>query len=131
MLLSILKDEADFNINLFVSISEDEIEEVFEHRVSSYFTFTFEHKTVEVTPEHPFLVNFGEFKAADKMIRGVDSVKVFDGRKWRDSRLLKIKQNSDAPTTVWNVRVKHHHTYFADWCGVHNSKEDPSSENQY
>ena len=100
----------------------DEIEEVFEHLVSSYFTFTFEHGIVNVTPEHPFLVTFGEFKTADKMERGVDSVKIFDGLNWHDSRLLKIKHNSDVSETVWNFRVKHNHTYFAGDCGVHNSK---------
>lgn len=108
----------------------DEIEEVFEHPVSNYFTFTFEHKTINVTKEHPFLVRFSAsyreaFKAADEMRRGFDSVKVFDGRDWRESALLKIKQNSDVSAIVYNLRVKRNHTYFADDCAVHNSKYNP------
>lgn len=108
-------------------IIEDEILEVFEHRAKSYFTFWFEHGRVNVTPEHPFLVDFGQFKIADELTRGKDSVKIFDGKNWHDSRLLKIKHNSDARETVWNIRVRENQDYFANRCGVHNTKNNGSA----
>lgn len=109
-------------------IIEDEIVEVFEHTAKHFFTFDFEHAAVNVTPEHPFLVDWGEFKAADKFKRGKDTTKIYD-REWSNSKLKRIKQNSDRHETVWNFHVKNNCTYFANQCAVHNSKSPIEYEN--
>lgn len=104
-------------------ISADEIEEVFTHRVTGFFTLEFEHAIIKVTPEHPFLIDWGLFKPADAFNR-LETTKIFAGD-WVNSKLLKIKWNSDVSETVYNCRVRHNRTYFANGAGIHNSKEDP------
>ena len=112
-------------------IFEDEILEIFEHpRTIGFFTLEFDHKSVNVTPEHPFLTDFGRFKNADDFKRN-DTTKVFQNQKWSDSILKKIKWNSDKTDTSWNIRVKKFPTYFANGCAVHNKAISPYEPNQY
>jgi hypothetical protein len=101
----------------------DEIEEIFIHQSSGYFTLEFEHREVDVTREHPFLIDWGLFRPADGFNR-LDTTKIFltESKTWVNSRLLKIKWNSDLKETVFNCRVKKNGTYFANGCAVHNSK---------
>lgn len=103
-------------------IIEDRIVEVFEHQTGGFFTFEFQHAVVNVTPEHRFLVNFGLFRAADKLNRN-DTVKIVPNKKWQKSKLVKLRWNSDVKKTVWNIHVRRNQTYFANRCGVHNRKQ--------
>jgi len=99
----------------------DEILEVLEHDASSgYFTIEFEHGIVNVTPEHRFFKGSGEFEIADRLRIG-GSTKVFSDA-WLDSKIKRIRWNSDAKVKVRNLHVKRNHTYFANRCGVHNAK---------
>lgn len=131
-----LKDRFDKGVRSIVSfnpqtgeIENDEIEEIFVHQVNGFYTLDFQHGKVNVTPEHPFFVDFDSFKIADKFTR-LDTTKIMaiglypiGSLRWIDSKLLSIKWNSDIPTTVYNCRVKKNQTYFANKCGVHNSKQ--------
>jgi hypothetical protein len=111
-------------------VESDEIEEIFVHQATGHFTFALEHATVKVTPEHPFLIDWGLFKPADGFSR-LDTTKAYinaaehlSSAVWRDSKLLKIKWHSDVRETVYNCRVKKNATYFANRCGVHNRKNE-------
>ncbi len=102
-------------------ISEDEIEAVWEHQTNGYFTFDFEHTSLNVTPEHKLFVALNEFKKTDKFRRN-ETIRAFVGT-WFDSKLKRIKWHSDKQETVWNLRVKKNRTYFANECAVSNSKD--------
>lgn len=126
-----IKDRFDLGLRSILSfnpttgeVEKDEIEEIFTHRVTGYFTLEFDHGYVNVTPEHPFLTDWDVFKPADGFTR-LDTTKIYsrDGRGWHDSRLRAIKWNSDVDEIVYNCRVKKNRTYFANDCGVHNSKQ--------
>jgi hypothetical protein len=104
----------------------DEIVEVLDHEATGYYTFEFEHGTVEVTREHPFLIDLGRFAIADDLRLG-STVKTANGG-WGDSKLLRIKWHSDLKAPVRNLHVKKNHTYFANRCAVHNVK--PINTNQ-
>lgn len=110
-------------------IIEDEIAEVFEHQVTGFFTFHLSHATTRVTKEHPFLIEFGQFRQADELTRG-DSTKIFN-RGWHYSVLEQIKWNSDETETVWNIHVAQNQTYFANRNAVHNLKDRSEFEVQY
>jgi hypothetical protein len=99
---------------------KDEIVEVHEHEATGYYTLEFDHGIVNVTPEHPFMVEFGKFTTADWLRLG-DTVKSHTHR-WHDSTLRKIRWNSDRKIKVRNLHVKLNHTYFANRCAVHNLK---------
>lgn len=101
-------------------IIEDEIVKVFRHKVTGYFTFDFEHASLNVTPEHRLFTAHGDFKAADNFRRG-ETVKAFI-ETWFNSKLKKIRWHSDKKATVWNLHVRKNQTYFANECGVHNAK---------
>lgn len=98
----------------------DEVVETFDHEASGFFTFEFEHGPLNVTPEHRLFRGAGEFVIADAFKLG-DSVKAHTSN-WIDSRLKRIRWNSDGPITVRNLHVRRNHTYFANRCGVHNAK---------
>lgn len=100
----------------------DEIEEVFEHETTGYFTFEFEHGKINVTPEHRFFTALNTFLPADQLRIG-DKTKTYI-EDWFDSKLLKIKWNSDKKTLVRNLHVKKNHTYFANRSAVHNAKNN-------
>lgn len=101
-------------------IIEDEITEVLKHEVAGYFTFDFEHASLNVTREHRLFTGNGDFVSAD-MFRRNDTVRSFIDS-WFDSKLKKIRWHSDKKTTVYNLHVRQNHTYFANECGVHNAK---------
>lgn len=104
-------------------IIEDEIEKVWVHRATGYFSFEFEFGRLDVTPSHKLLRDFGVWKAANDFERGKDSVKYLSGKNLTDSKLLKIKWNSDVENTVFNLRVKKNRTYFANRFAVSNAKQ--------
>lgn len=99
---------------------EDEITAVLDHEATGYYTFEFEHGAINVTPEHRLFRSNNIFVIAD-MFRVGDTVCAF-GEEWFDSRLVKIRWNSDVKTPVRNLHVRHNRTYFANRCGVHNAK---------
>lgn len=101
----------------------DEIQEVFEHEVNGHFTFEFEHGSVNVTPEHRFFTALNNFLPADQFRIG-DTTKTYI-EDWFDSKLVRIKWNSDVKTLVRNLHVKKNHTYFvANKYAVHNAKNN-------
>ena len=103
---------------------DDEIEEVFEHEVTGCYTFEFENGSVNVTPEHRFFIGLNQWLAADCFRQGDASKAYLDHRSgWFDSKLLRIKWNSDRPIKVRNLHVRRNHTYFANRLAVHNAKE--------
>jgi hypothetical protein len=106
---------------------EDEITEVLDHEAVGYYTFEFEHGEINVTPEHRLFRANNIFVLAD-MFRVGDTVRAFDNR-WADSKLKKIRWNSDVKVPVRNLHVRKNRTYFANRCGVHNAK--PIEPNQY
>lgn len=101
---------------------DDEILEVFEHDVTGYFTLEFEHGSVNVTPEHPFFRELDRFTIADQFRLGDTTMAVPSGDAWCNSRLLKIRWNSDSEVKVRNLHVRKNNTYFANRYGVHNTK---------
>lgn len=105
-------------------IIEDEIERVWEHAATGYFTFYFGDDSLNVTKEHRMLNDFGKFLAADSFNLG-DTIKASRGGKWFDNEITRIKWNSDKQETVWNLKVKKNRTYFANGNAVSNRKQDP------
>lgn len=103
---------------------EDEIEEMWISERTGFFTFRFDHTELEVTNEHPFLVDWGLFKPADGFNR-LDTTKAFVG-KWIDSRLNQIKWNSDITQKFYCCKVKKNHTLLVNKCAVHNRSELPT-----
>lgn len=107
------------------AVEVDTVEEVFEHRATKFFEFTFDDGTrVSVTPEHPFWNSFYQFIAADKFRLGdaPTVVQRFARGEWKKSRLTEMKWNSNRPVKVYNVRVRKNRTYFANRLAVHNTK---------
>lgn len=102
-------------------VEEDEIVKVFRHEVTGYFTFDFEHSSLNVTPEHRLFTALDTFVVADKFKRS-DTVRAFI-ETWFDSPLKRIKWHSDKQTVVWNLHIRKNQTYFANECGVHNNKD--------
>lgn len=99
---------------------EDEVTEVLDHEAGGVYTFEFEHGLLNVTPEHRLLRANNIFVLAD-MFRVGDTVRVFD-KGWSDSKLKRIRWNSDQKVEVRNLHVRANRTYFANRCGVHNAK---------
>jgi hypothetical protein len=102
---------------------KDEIIEVLDHETTGYYTFSFDHGELNVTPEHPLLVANNIFVLAD-MLRLGDTVRVVK-QGWEDSGLRSIRWNSDARVKVRNLQVRGNQTYFANRCAVHNVKQLP------
>lgn len=100
----------------------DEIEEVFEHEITGYYTLEFQHGKIDVTPEHRFFTALNNFLPADQFTVG-DTTKTYI-QDWFDSKLLKTKWNSDKKILVRNLHVKQNHTYFANKYAVHNAKDN-------
>ena len=101
---------------------DDEIEEVWEEEINGYFTFEFKNTIIPgVSARHRFLRKFGLFQAADLFQLG-GSTRIF-ADDWADSKLIKIKWNSDARVKMRNLRVKKNHTFFANRCAVSNAKQ--------
>ena len=113
-------------------IIEDEIEKVWRHdNVKGYFTFTFEHAELNITPDHRlFRSVLKQFSVADKFKVG-DTIKRESAKSLTDSKLLNIKWNSDVSVTVWNLRVKKNRTYFANRSAVSNRKDDTGFDIPY
>lgn len=109
----------DFNSGKIIT---DEIEKVWKHETTGYFDFEFDHTTLNPTFNHKFLQDFGNWKIADNFAL-TNTTKAFT-QDWFDSRLNKIKWNSDEKVTVWNLKVKKNRTYFANRCAVSNRKRD-------
>ncbi len=103
-------------------IIEDELVKVFRHEVTGYFTFDFEHASLNVTPEHRLFTALSTFTAADKF-KINDTIRAFV-ENWFDSKLIRIKWHSDKTIDVFNLHVRHNHTYFANNCAVHNRKDE-------
>lgn len=99
---------------------EDEITEVLDHEAAGYYTFEFEHGEINVTPEHRLFTANNIFVLAD-MFKIGDTVRAHAGE-WFDSKLRRIRWNSDQKVPVRNLHVRHNRTYFANRCGVHNAK---------
>lgn len=99
---------------------DDEIAEVLDHEAAGFYTFTFGHGPLKVTPEHPLLVANNIFVLADMFQLGDTVRAVNEG--WYDSPLKHIRWNSDARVKVRNLHVRKNRTYFANRCGVHNLK---------
>jgi hypothetical protein len=99
---------------------EDVITEVLDHESGGYYTFEFEHGAINVTPEHRLFRANNIFVLAD-MFRVGETVRAFTGA-WTDSKLLRIRWNSDEKVKVRNLHVRKNRTYFANRCGVHNAK---------
>ncbi|MFN6965219.1 MAG: Hint domain-containing protein [Pyrinomonadaceae bacterium] len=110
-------------------IVPDVVEEVFVHEVNETFEFTFDDgRVLEVTAEHPLYVGKGAFLRADRTrlkqrYAVIDKALAAYGMDRR--RVVKMRLRTDRPVTVFNLHVRHCHTYFANGIAVHNSK-DPS-----
>jgi hypothetical protein len=99
---------------------EDEITKVLDHEAAGFYTFEFEHGEINVTPEHRLFRANNIFVLAD-MFKIGDTVRANTGQ-WFDSRLKRIRWNSDQKVPVRNLHVRHNRTYFANRCGAHNAK---------
>lgn len=119
----IKKDRSIYSFNETTGeIIEDEIVKVFRHETKGYFTFDFEHASLNVTPEHRLFTALSTFTAADKF-KINDTIRAFV-EDWFNSKLVRIKWHSDKTIEVFNLHVRHNHTYFANNCAVHNRKDD-------
>jgi hypothetical protein len=109
------------------AIREDEVWEVFEHETVGYFTFEFEHGKLNPTPNHRFRTDWNNWKAAENfkvpLIGKHETSKAFL-REWFDSKLLRIKWNSDEKVKVRNLHVRYNNTYFVNRCAVSNRAPD-------
>lgn len=102
----------------------DEIEYLMTHDALGYSDFHLDHTILKVTPEHPVWVGFKTFKPAFQF-READRLKVMLTDKMTDSRLNKLVWHWGEKITVYNIKVKHFETYFANRVPVHNRKQDP------
>ncbi|MET0751866.1 MAG: hypothetical protein ABWZ66_00720 [Pyrinomonadaceae bacterium] len=101
--------------------TDDEFEEIWEYEVKGCYTLEFQHDKIDgVTPMHRFFYALGKWRTANDFQLG-QTTKAF-GKDWFDSKLVRMKWNSDKSVKVRNGRVKHNGTYFANSCGVSNSK---------
>lgn len=107
------------------ALVEDEIEKMFISQRTGYYSLKFEHAELEVTNEHPFLVDWGKFKPADEFNRRRgDTTKTFTDR-WIDSKLVGIKWHSDKTETFYCCKVKQNATLLVNNCAVHNRSQLP------
>lgn len=107
-------------------VFEDEVDKFFVHETVGYFDFVFDDGTViNPTKGHPFFVELNKFVAADNLERGKCVKALLNQNEWFDSRIIKIKWNSDKPATVYNLKSRRFPTYFVNRRGVHNRKRDP------
>jgi hypothetical protein len=103
---------------------DDEFEEIWEYEVKGCYTLEFQHDRIDgVTPMHRFFYDLEKWRTADEFRLGQTTKALLNSNKgWFDSKLIRMKWNSDAIVKVRNGRVKHNGTYFANGCGVSNNK---------
>ena len=113
-------------------VCEDDVDEFYVHETIGYFDFHFDDGVIiNPTEEHPFFVDLNRFVRANDLYRTATVKAATTQKKMFDSKIAKIKWNSDKPVTVYNLKSRRFPTYHVGRRKVHNKAISPYEPDQY
>ncbi len=113
-------------------VCEDDVDEFYVHETIGYFDFHFDDGVIiNPTEEHPFFVDLNRFVRANDLYRTATVKAATTQKKMFDSKIAKIKWNSDKPVTVYNLKSRRFPTYHVGRRKVHNKPISPLEGTQY
>jgi predicted lipid-binding transport protein (Tim44 family) len=97
---------------------DSEVVEVIPHDVDSYFELSLGEILLRVTGEHPFYVGNGAFKTVDNLRQG-DLVYLLENSILVQRKIDRL-DSVRWPATVYDLKTREPHTFFASGVAVHN-----------